>query len=338
MNIYQYIDFIKILEAEVFIDYERREHSSSSEFHSKRRPIDVQRDAKIQILKSNLINSLNQTPPDLNQRLPFIKLYIRAIAHLYQYEESKKDLHEEKIPLETFNVPQVQNPQRIHLFTPLQNLNSPHITPFPLKTMNSLLDKFNNKSRFGINLLLSGLNTLKPNQWLNDNMINYFLNLLLVHLNRPCLLFNTFFFNSIKNSISSVDSWFQNVNIFSYKFHLIPIHHNNNHWMLVCTDLNQSKVTLFDSFHQTHPSVLLKIKEFYQRHYVHHYSVSLPDSWTFIHEKSIPLQRNGYDCGVFVCKFAELFLREPVSYNFLSRDCDFFRKQIMLSLLTDEIV
>ena len=27
MNIYQYIDFIKILEAEVFIDYERREHS-----------------------------------------------------------------------------------------------------------------------------------------------------------------------------------------------------------------------------------------------------------------------------------------------------------------------
>ena len=42
----------------MFIEYERREHSS--EFYSKRRPIDVQREAKIQILKSNLENLLNQ--------------------------------------------------------------------------------------------------------------------------------------------------------------------------------------------------------------------------------------------------------------------------------------
>ena len=40
LNVYQYIDFIKTLEAEVFINYERREHSSN--FYSKRRPIDEQ--------------------------------------------------------------------------------------------------------------------------------------------------------------------------------------------------------------------------------------------------------------------------------------------------------
>ena len=204
--------------------------------------------------------------------------------------------------------------------------------------MNSMLEKFTNKSRFGINLVEADLKSLKPNQWLNDNIINYYLNLLVLNLNRHCYLFNTFFFSKIGESITSVDSWFWDTNIFIYQFHLIPIHHNNNHWMLVCANLHQSKVLLFDSFHHMHPDILSKIKEFYQHQYVRCFGVGLPASWTFLHAHSIPLQRNGSDCGVFVCKFAELHLREHITYQFLSRDCGFFRKQILLSLLTDELV
>ena len=57
------------------------------------------------------------------------------------------------------------------------------------------------------------------------------------------------------------------------------------------------------------------------------FSVNLPASWTFKHAH-IPIQRYSSDCGVFVCKFAQIFIREQLSYNFLSRDCEFFRKQI----------
>ena len=49
------------------------------------------------------------------------------------------------------------------------------------------------RSRFGINLSALNLDSLSPKQWLNDNVLNYYLNLLILGLNKSCYLFNTFF-------------------------------------------------------------------------------------------------------------------------------------------------
>ena len=70
---------------------------------------------KIQILKSNIVNRLNQTLPDLNQQLIIIKTFIIAMAHLYQYEEAKK--WKWRLYLKIANFPQVQIPQLINQFT-----------------------------------------------------------------------------------------------------------------------------------------------------------------------------------------------------------------------------
>ena len=115
LNIYQFIDLIKILEAEVFINYERREHSSN--FYSKRRQIDVERDAKILNLKSNLSNSLSQTP--FSQHLQIINQFIRAIAHLYHYEKVLTNDEDEQINLDT---PTHKEYLQLHTYTPLQKI------------------------------------------------------------------------------------------------------------------------------------------------------------------------------------------------------------------------
>ena len=107
--------------------------------------------------------------------------------------------------------------------------------------------------------------------------------------------------------------------------------------MLTTVDTYTRKVTLFDSFHGSHPSILMKIKEFYGRQHFRHFGTDLSSAWVFDHAYSIPLQKNGHDCGVFVCKFAELFMREYTAYNFLSRDCEYFRKSILFSLLINEL-
>ena len=279
------------------------------------------------------MNNLNQS--SFSQQLHFVNQYIRAIAHLYHYEEKLTNKDDEAINLVEQSL-EIIDTSQIQTYIPLQNLNSYQINPICNKTLNQLISKFFKKSRFGINLEKSDLISLQPNQWLNDNVLSYFLNLLVISLNRPCYLFNTFFYGKLSESIASVDHWFFGVNIFRFRFHLIPIHFNGNHWMLICSDLNRSKVILFDSFHQMHPEILNKIRDFYQRHYLKQYEVPLPHEWQFVYAKSIPLQKNGYDCGVFVCKFAELFLRESNYYSFLSRDCDFFRKKITYSLLLDE--
>ena len=181
-----------------------------------------------------------------------------------------------------------------------------------------MLSKFTKNNRFGISLEKLDLNSLQPNQWLNDNVISYFLNILVVSLNKPCYLFNQFFFGKISESILSVDSWFLSCNIFVFRFHLIPIHYNGNHWMILCSDIHLKKVILFDSFNRMHPEILKKIRDFYNHQYFLHYGIQVPNQWEFLHAESIPMQKNGYDCGVFVCKYSELFLRESISYNFLS--------------------
>ena len=327
LNIYQYIDFNKILEAEVFINFHRREHSCK--FYSKRRPIDIQRDERIRNLKSNLANSLGSslfTYQDKN----LINQFVRSFAHLYQYERKVNEEGEEIIDKPPIQIQANSNIVR------LQNPDCYHIKTVPLDGLKNLKKEFTIRSRFGINLLALDLESLSPQQWLNDNIINYYLNLLIIGLNKSCYLFNTFFWVKINESVNSVDSWFLDFNIFTFRFHLIPIHHNGNHWMLACVDTYTRKATLFDSFHGTHHSILVKLKEFYDRQHFRYFYSDLAGSWVFDHAISIPLQKNGYDCGVFVCKFAELFLRESTTYNFLSCDCEYFRKSILFSLLINE--
>ena len=328
LNIFQYIDFNKILEAEVFINYHRRENSCK--FHSKRRPIDIQRDERIRNLKSNLANSLGSSQ-FVNQEMNLINQFVRSIAHLYHYERKVNEEGDEII-----DTPQIQIPPYSGIVR-LQNPDSYQNKTVPLDELKNLKKVFTSRSRFGTNLSALDLESLGPGQWLNDNILNYYLNLLILSLNKSCYLFDSFFWVNLNSPAPSVDSWFVDLNIFIYRFHLIPIHHSENHWMLVCVDTYERKMILFDSFHGSHPLILIKLKHFYRRQYFRYFGIELTTAWVFDHAKSIPLQKNGHDCGVFVCKFAELFLRESINYNFLSRDCEYFRKSILFSLLIDEL-
>ena len=262
-----------------------------------------------------------------------INQFVRSVAHMYHYERKFNENGDEII--ETIDTPMLPISSNSELVR-IQNPDSYHINIVPLEEMKKLKKDFTFRSRFGINLSALDLECLNPKQWLNDNALNYYLNLLTIGLNKSCYLFDTFFWVNLDKSISSVDTWFLNVNICISRFHLIPIHHNGNHWMLACVDTHARKLTLFDSFHGSHPSILIKLKDFYNHHHIRCYQTALSSQWVFNHTRSIPLQQNSHDCGVFLCKLAELYLRESTTYNFLSRDCEYFRKSILFSLLKDE--
>lgn len=38
--------------------------------------------------------------------------------------------------------------------------------------------------------------------------------------------------------------------------------------------------------------------------------------WNFLHNKNLPQQMNGSDCGMFACKYAEYLSRGKTSFNF----------------------
>ena len=58
--------------------------------------------------------------------------------------------------------------------------------------------------------------------------------------------------------------------------------------------------------------------------------------WTLFVDDAIPKQDNGYDCGVFVCMFAD-FLTDNLPFAFSQADMDLFRKKIFVSIKRQKI-
>ncbi|CAF0965043.1 unnamed protein product [Brachionus calyciflorus] len=118
---------------------------------------------------------------------------------------------------------------------------------------------------------------------------------------------------------------------------MIPININNNHWILCSIDNRLCKVSIYDSFVKEYPDLIKNLREFLSLKYIQLYGVSLTNHWSFSYIKNIPVQRNGYDCGVFICKFGEYLSKGSDNFTFLSKDMDFFRKNIILSILNNQI-
>lgn len=57
--------------------------------------------------------------------------------------------------------------------------------------------------------------------------------------------------------------------------------------------------------------------------------------WTEYCPEDIPHQRNGYDCGVFTCKYADYIAKEE-SFRFSQKNMPYFRKRIVLDILNKQ--
>ncbi|PGH27128.1 hypothetical protein AJ80_01084 [Polytolypa hystricis UAMH7299] len=96
------------------------------------------------------------------------------------------------------------------------------------------------------------LDRLRDNEFLNDNLIGFYLRFLEHHLerNRPGIsrrvyFFNSYFFASLTNSpkgrrginYAAVEKWTRTVNIFSYDYIVVPINENAHWYMAVICNL-----------------------------------------------------------------------------------------------------
>src|SRR3990167_6788777 len=59
--------------------------------------------------------------------------------------------------------------------------------------------------------------------------------------------------------------------------------------------------------------------------------------WSNYCPKDIPHQQNGYDCGVFTCKFAEAQSRNA-PYNFSQKDMLETRQKMVLEIVNKKVI
>ena len=110
--------------------------------------------------------------------------------------------------------------------------------------------------KFGIDMTVAKISCLKPRTWLNDEVINFYVSMLMQDLKtstkaREFYSFSSFFMTKVyergQYEFNNVARWTKNIDIFGLKKVFIPINIDNEHWVLVLIDLIVKTIVYYDS-------------------------------------------------------------------------------------------
>ena len=180
---------------------------------------------------------------------------------------------------------------------------------------------------------------LWPRVWLNDEVVNFFLKNCLrsreeEHGNntnqKRSHFFNSFFMQNLfdeKNgnanqkgryNYRNVKTWYRNLpgkNIFNLERIFFPANVNSNHWTLTVVFMEEKRIQYYDSLNKEGGNgekylngILAYLQDEHKRQFKSDMDIS---GWSLVPStKETPQQtkyndENVYDCGVFVCLFAD---------------------------------
>ncbi|XP_056588792.1 sentrin-specific protease 1 isoform X1 [Triplophysa dalaica] len=186
--------------------------------------------------------------------------------------------------------------------------------------------------------------TLSSLNWLNDEVINFYMNLLVERSKQPNLpsayTFNTFFFPKLRSSgYSAVRRWTKKVDIFSVDIILVPIH-LGVHWCLSVIDFRKKTITYFDSMGGNNDEACSILAKYLKQESVDKRGKDLDTSeWTLRSKRrnEIPHQMNGSDCGMFTCKYAEYITKDrPITFT--QKHMPYFRRRMVWEILNRKLL
>ncbi|XP_032081853.1 sentrin-specific protease 2 [Thamnophis elegans] len=199
-------------------------------------------------------------------------------------------------------------------------------------------------SAFKLNITRRDIQTLRNQQWLNDVVINFYMNLL-VERNKmqrfPALYaFSTFFYSKLSSmGYNAVKRWTKEVDLFQHDIILVPIH-IRLHWALVVIDLRRKTIKYFDSMGQNGIRICRRLLQYLQEESKAKKNQDINvSSWTLHSMKphEIPQQLNGSDCGMFTCKFADFVSRDkPIAFT--QFHMPYYRKKMAWEILHQRLL
>ncbi|CAE7739236.1 SENP1 [Symbiodinium pilosum] len=198
-------------------------------------------------------------------------------------------------------------------------------------------------SRFSVEVTRRQLECLRPGEWLNDEVINFYYKLLQERsktgtTSPKCWFTNSFFWpklsgNNKEYNYKEVRRWTikAKIDVFEMDYIIFPMNIAETHWAMGAIDLKEKGFRYFDSMFSNPPSNFVAfLRRYLADEHKAKKSKDLPgvDGWKLlIPEPPVPQQRNGYDCGVFTCFFADcLSAGKPLAFD--QDDMPILRKRI----------
>ncbi|KAL3968742.1 ryanodine receptor 1 [Sarotherodon galilaeus] len=204
---------------------------------------------------------------------------------------------------------------------------------------------------FKLRITQRDLATLQEGSWLNDEVMNFYLSLIMerssVEAGRlKVYSFSTFFFPKLRGGgggqaggHAAVKRWTKAVDLFTFDLILVPLH-LGVHWALAVIDFRSKTVKSYDSMGRRHDDIssllLLYLKEEHKAKKGRELDCT---KWTVgsLKASEIPQQKNGSDCGVFACKYADYIARgQPLTF----KQCHMplFRKLMIWEILHQKLL
>ncbi|CAD6231390.1 unnamed protein product [Miscanthus lutarioriparius] len=190
------------------------------------------------------------------------------------------------------------------------------------------------------------LQCLNNKEWLNDEVINLYLDLLKEReLREPrkflkCHFFNTFFYKKLISSgydYKAVRRWTTKrklgYSLIDCDKIFVPIH-KEVHWCLAVINIRDKKFQYLDSLGGMDKKVLSNLARYIVDE-VKDKSGQQMDvlSWKQEGVENLPLQMNGWDCGMFMLKYIDFYSRD-MDLTFGQKQMHYFRRRIAKEILS----
>jgi len=210
-------------------------------------------------------------------------------------------------------------------------------------------------SGFNVDMRRQDIRTCAPCTWLNDEVINFFMNLLKERDHalvaeaaakgkerRSNWFFNSFFISKLLDDnngykYANVKRWSRKAgDLFSYDKVFFPVNIGNSHWCLAVIHMQEKKIKYFDSLVGTGREYLLHLRRYLEDEHQDKKKKTLDVSgWELVHSdrQVVPQQANGADCGCFATAFAYM-LSENLPIKYISQaDMPAFRQRLVMSIM-----
>ncbi|KII93665.1 hypothetical protein PLICRDRAFT_49686 [Plicaturopsis crispa FD-325 SS-3] len=198
---------------------------------------------------------------------------------------------------------------------------------------------------------------LRPCQWLNDEIINFYGQMILTRSEdckenpgsksvngttapgnsrgKPLNVhyFSSFFWSKLKGEgyeRSRLAKWTKKFDLFSKDVILIPVNHNNSHWTAAAINFRKKRIESYDSMNMYNRIVWKMLRGYLDAE--HRNKKKKPfdwEGWEDYTNEDTPQQENGYDCGVFTCQFLESLSRGLEKFPFQQENMEYLRRRMI---------
>lgn len=195
-------------------------------------------------------------------------------------------------------------------------------------------------SAFQIEITTRDLQTLCDGQWLNDNVIDFYFNLVTAK-NQSVFGWTTHFFTTLKlKGYQGVARWSKRkkVNVTEKDLILVPINIMGTHWALAVVNNKEEKFQYFDSLSSNGNLQALQILKSYMIQEGKKQNSPIDfEKYSLMKNMPSPQQLNGFDCGVFACICAK-YVAQWKKLTYGQKDMKLIRRRMAYEIITKDLL